>query len=35
VVLGANDTVALQGNFTGNDGFFAANHTRFSGFKVA
>jgi hypothetical protein len=35
VVLVVNDTVELQGNCTGNDGFFAANHTRFSGFKVA
>jgi hypothetical protein len=35
VVLAANDTVELQGNFTGDDGYFAADHTRFWGFKVA
>jgi hypothetical protein len=35
VVLAANDTVELQGNFTGDDGFFAADHTRFWGFNVA
>jgi hypothetical protein len=35
VVLAANDTVELQGNFTGDDGFVAADHTRFWGFRVA
>ena len=34
-VLAANDTVELQGNFTGSDGYFAAVHTRFWGFNVA
>jgi hypothetical protein len=29
VALAASDTVELQGNFTGEDGFFAADHTRF------
>jgi hypothetical protein len=33
-VLAANDTVELQGNFTGDDGYFAAEHTKFWGFKV-
>jgi hypothetical protein len=35
VALAANDTVELQGNFTGADGYFAADHTRFWGFKLA
>jgi hypothetical protein len=35
VVLAANDTVELQGNFTAADGYFAADHTRLWGFKVA
>jgi hypothetical protein len=34
VVLAANDTVELQGNFTAADGYFAADHTKFWGFKV-
>jgi hypothetical protein len=33
VVLATNDTVELQGNFIGDDGHFAAEHTRFWGFK--
>jgi hypothetical protein len=34
-VLAAGDTVELQGNFTAADGFFAADHTRFWGGKLA
>lgn len=34
VVLAANDAVELQGNFARDDGFFAADHTRFWGHRI-
>lgn len=34
-MLAANDTVELQGSFTAQDGYFAADHTRFWGALVA